>query len=508
MPETIGALPHASASGLDRRRRFADAVRQSWPSGTAGRVLLGLIVVGIALRLLAIISWWPVAPTLEDGYQRFASNPFADPQHPAGYDLIVAALGHVSRQVAFTVLLQHIIGLLSALLLGAAVRRMTGSAWAGLLPVAIVLLDPDQIFLEHSIMSESWVMLAIAFSLYGAVRSCEEPERWWRWPLLTGVALAAAVMIRTASIPMVAIVPLAVLLYRTRPSKRWREQLRAAVVLVCTAAILLLAFAGASATSGQRFGIAPSPGWFLYGRVAQFADCRQFTPPPGTRSLCQTVPPSRRPSAYFYTFEPQSPAIRRFGAFGRDDAVVGGWARRALLAQFGDFLGTAWSYLHSYFLPGTLPARLRAASTELDPQLDFTNPGNPIVVSAQTKDLQTYYRHFTVHPVHWGLQFLHAWQRVIRFGAAALCITTVLTLLGLALGSRQARVGILLFGLGGLSLLLAPALTGTYAGRYTVPMAGPLTAAAAIALLELVKSDAWRATTVTRFAARRRLVRD
>ena len=93
MPEKIAALTRVSASTLDRRRRFSDAARRSWPSGVAGRVLLGLIIVGVALRLLAIISWWPVTPTLEDGYQRFAAiNPFIDPQHPVGYDLIVAGL--------------------------------------------------------------------------------------------------------------------------------------------------------------------------------------------------------------------------------------------------------------------------------------------------------------------------------------------------------------------------------------------------------------------------------
>jgi hypothetical protein len=464
--------------------------------------LLGLIVVAVALRLLAIISWWPVTPTLEDGYQRFAANPFLDPQHPAGYDLIVAALGHISRQIAFTVLLQHVVGLVSALLLGAAVRTVTGSAWAALLPVAMMLLDPDLIFLEHSIMSEAWAGLAIALSLYGGVRSCQEPEPWWRWPLLTGLALAAAVMIRTASLPMVAVVALALIVYRPQPLRRWREHLRAAAVSVATAALLLLAFAGASAASGQRFGIAPSSGWYLYGRVAQFADCRQFTPPPGTQALCETRPASQRPSAYFYTFEPLSPAVRRFGAFGRDDAAVGAWARDALLAQFGDFLGTAWTYLRSYFVPDTLPARLRPQTTELDPQLDFTNRGNPIYVAVMRNDLETYYDHFTVHPLGSGLQFLHDWQRVVRFGATALFVTTLLSLLGLGIGRRRARVGVLLFGVGGLSLLLAPVLTGTYSGRYTVPMAGPMMAAAAITLTELFRLAALRWPRIRRAPAR------
>ena len=111
------------------------------------------------------VGWWPTATTLADSsaYARFAeSNPFADPQHPAGYALILAAIGSVTREVAVPVLLQHLTGIASALLLFAATRRVSGSVWAGLLPAAIVLLNPDEILLEHAIMAESWAILATA----------------------------------------------------------------------------------------------------------------------------------------------------------------------------------------------------------------------------------------------------------------------------------------------------------------------------------------------------------
>jgi hypothetical protein len=41
---------------------------------------------------------------------------------------------------------------------------------------------------------------------------------------------------------------------------------------------------------------------------------------------------------------------------------------------------------------------------------------------------------------------------------------------------------VLVLGVGGLLLIVAPALTGNYTGRYTVPMAGPMLAGAAIAI--------------------------
>ena len=80
--------------------------------------------------------------------------------------LILAAIGLVTHEVVVPVILQHLSGIASALLLWAATRRVSGSEWAGLVPAGIVLLDPDFIFLEHSIMSESWLVLGICVGLY------------------------------------------------------------------------------------------------------------------------------------------------------------------------------------------------------------------------------------------------------------------------------------------------------------------------------------------------------
>lgn len=473
----VSTLPGSARARTPRGPVAAE--RRPW--GAAGAVLVALLVAGIALRLLTIISWWPTTVTLDDGYQVFAgSNPFADPQHPAGYALILAALGAATRNVAAPVLLQHITGFVAALLLWAATRRVTGSRWAGLLPAAVVLLNPDQIFLEHAIMSESWAVLVTSVGLYAAVRAFDEPEPWWRWPLLTGVALGLAVTIRTAGLLMIPVVVVALVLCRPRGSAGRRARWGPAVVAAVGAGTMLIAFASANASFGQRFEIGPSPGWYLYGRVAQFADCRRFTPPRGTEVLCDRRPPAARPAEWTYLFDPSAPAPRHFGRFGAQDSLVGAWAKRALRAQPGDYARSVWQYLRVYWVPGWQPPR----GTALDPQLDFTYT-NAFFAAAIEHRLESFYRPFTVHPHRGGLELLRRWQRVGRFGGTALTLATLLTLVGLALGTRRSRAGVVLFGLGGLALIVAPALSGTYAGRYTVPMAGPLMAAAAIAIVEL-----------------------
>jgi len=274
----------------------------------------------------------------------------------------------LSHQIAFTVSPQHLIGLITALLLFSVTRRVTGLVWAGLLPAPMVLLGPDEILRARDHVGGLGHRDRDGF--YPAVRTCETAEPWWRWPLQT---------------------------------------------------------------DGRDLG------------------CRVGDSPRGLRG-------SER-------------GVRLFGAFGRAGGALEAWARRALVAQPEDFFKIAWIYLRSYYVPGLLPARISATSTGLDPQLDFTNTnrGEAIVVAAIKQDLETFYDRFTVQPLRSGVRFLHDWQGVIKFGAPALSITTVLTLIGLAIGPRRSRVA---------CCCLASAAChcnshrahGTYSGRYTVPM--------------------------------------
>ena len=465
----------------------------------------------MALRLVAVISWWPVSTTLSDSYELYATRPFDNPLHPAGYPLIMAGIGLVTRQVAAIVLLQHLSGIASALLLWAATRRITGSAWAGLLPAAVVLLDPDFVFLEHTIMSESWFVLAVSGGLYATTRALDEPQPYWRWPLIAGVALAAAVTIRTAALPLILVAALALFIYRSPGAVRG-AYLRSGLTVLGVSVALLLGYATANAAFGERFGLGASDGWYLYARAAQFADCDRFTPPAGTEGLCEDRPSSERPGTRFYSFDRTSPAHRIFGEFGNQDDRLGEWARRAIVAQPGDYLANVWENLRSYWVPGlrdrdsTLTTDPYRSDQGLDPQLAFNNglgdsglyrlrPSSAGFSAADViaflqaggeHNLETFYDDFTVHRLRGGLEFLRGWQRVIRFGATALSIATLLVLAGLAVGTRRSRTGVLLFGVGGLSLILVPAFTANTWDRYLVPMAGPMLAAVGITLAAVI----------------------
>ena len=476
---------------------------QSWrdqlapPRNRATYLLIVLLLAGVALRLVTTISWWPTTTTLADSakYAQFAeSNPFADPQHPAGYGLILASIGALTHEVAAVVVIQHLTAFASALLLFAATRRITGSAWAGLLPAAIVLLNPDEILLEHAIMAESWAILATSAGMYAAVRAFDQPRPPWRWPLVAGVLLALSVTIRTAGLAVVPVVLLALVLAPARGARGWRRW-ECPVSAAAGAAVVLVGFAVANATFGQRFGIGPSPGWYLYARAAQFADCDKFTPPEGTEFLCEKTPPAQRHGERYYVFDPSAPAPRKFGAFPdqRDstaDKLLGQWAERAVLAQPGDYLESVWENLRAYWVPSLAPVK-QGEGEGLDPVLDFRvglDPGSlffSVVEENVGRDMEQFYNDFTVDRDRRPLELISSWQQVGRFGGTMLSIATALVLVGLLVGTRRDRLGALVLGIGGLALIIPPALTGNYTGRYTVPMAGPMLAGAAIALTAL-----------------------
>ena len=118
-----------------------------------------LVVAGLALRVWLTAAWRPAFLGYPDTgtYLLIASNGpfFADTMRVAGYVLFLRAVHGVSAHLTTVVVIQHLLGIASAMLLYGAVRRLTRSAWPGLLPAAVVLLWGTEIFLEHAILTES-----------------------------------------------------------------------------------------------------------------------------------------------------------------------------------------------------------------------------------------------------------------------------------------------------------------------------------------------------------------
>lgn len=470
--------------------RTLGAVRGFWPAGPAGWVLVALLAAGVFVRAYSSYAWSPTVDWLGDSgvYARYATeNPLNSPQHPAGYSTFLAFVGAFTRDVSVLMVLQNLIGVGSAFVFFAATRRIAGSPWPALLPAAVVLLGADQILLERAVMSEPLFTLVFAAGLYCCVRAIETPDPWWRWPLAVGVLFAVSATIRSAGVFLIPVAIAAVLLSQPRP---WLPRWRPVVALAGGAAAILIAYSAGNALTRGSFEFGPSQGWHLYSRAATFADCDKFTPPAGSEPLCEQVPPSERLGGSWYLLSGDSPAVREFGGLGEEDALLGEWARAAVLSDLGSYLDLVWGDFRAFFVPSATKGPLYAGHN-LDPTLDWRYPltfneGAPVEWRAATvAQLETFFDGIEIAMEPAALQDLHQYQRVFRFGATALSLCTLLAILGLLIGRRRIRVGILLFAASGIALLVSPAIAGIYVGRYTVPIAGPMAAAAALTVAQL-----------------------
>jgi hypothetical protein len=295
------------------------------------------------------------------------------------------------------------------------------------------------------------------------------------------VLLGAAFLIRSAALFLIPVAILALVLACPRP---WLPRWRPPAAVAAIAALTLVGYAAANQATSGRFEIGPASGWHLYGRAASFADCARFTPPAGTEALCESNAADQRPGLDFYLYDGGSPAWRVFGErpWEHHDSQLGAFGRAAVLAQPGSFAKAVYTDLKAYFVP-TPTAHRQGTGGDLDPQLDW---GIDLVFYRATheqveKGIEQFYAPYRTAISQSGRSFLHDLQRKLRFGATLLALCTLLTLLGLVFGGRRARVGVLLFGVGALAMLAGNTLLAYYLGRYSVPLAGPLTAAASIA---------------------------
>lgn len=435
--------------------------------------LIALILGGVALRVVACVAVWPVGLGLWDSgvyAQAAARSPLWDVHAPAGYSAFLAAVGLLTHQIAVVVLLQHALGVAAAIVVFAAVRRATGSEWLGLIPAAVVLLDGDQIYLEHNIMAEGITAPLMAGVLYAGVRVLERP-RSIRWALGLGLLVGATAITRSAGIALVGIIVLALMV---RSPVQFRQRLTAACAAGGSAILILVGYGFANLAYNDQFELGPKPGWHLYGMVAHYADCRSFTPPQGTRPLCESAPSSARPGINFYLWSGSSPGHRTFGWLTHD-TTVGAFAEQVVLHQPGQYLGNVADNLLAYFAPSLYPSGY--GGVKLGTELDWSRRAPDEAQTATV--LARFFSPFHPQSRSGPRAFLGTWQRVFRFGPVPLLIATLLTLAGLVFPERRALL--ILFGGAGICLLIIPSFIGDYVGRYSVPLIAPMAASAAIA---------------------------
>ncbi|HEY6476202.1 MAG TPA: hypothetical protein VI456_06435, partial [Polyangia bacterium] len=243
---------------------------------------------------------------------------------------------------------------------------------------------------------------------------------------------------------------------------------------IASAAAALASYSVATrVATGGWSPLAGGTGWNLYARAAEFADCARFTPPPGSRVLCDSAPADRRAGPDYYHWL-GGPAIRAFGA-GHDDRRVGAFAIAAILHQPGAFVALAATDLVRYFDPAFGPRRVG----------DFGGPGSvafpagdPAIDPASSEEVDAYYGPGSL-PRGRPSAVMRDYQRYVRFTGPMLLIAVILALAGMFVTVGARRWAVAIMASTGLALIVVPTLTGA-TWRYAVPAEGPFVGAASV----------------------------
>lgn len=422
---------------------------------------LGLLAAGSLVRCALMILYFPAVMLSFDAprYARVGTRDlFSDFWMPAGYPLLLRLLHDVSRQLWFTIAVQHLLGLATGVILYLTLSRLGVKRWLACLPAAVVFLSGDHLYLEHQLMADS-------FFLFLGVAGLGAALLWMSHRKLSWLAAASALLATAALTRSVGMVMLPILLICTASVASGSPRERA-ITLVCAllpgAAIFFFYFAAFKLSHGQYAGLTDMAGWNLYARVAPFADCRDFTPPEGTTVLCETTPAAQRAGPFGYVWDANSIARRHFAL--RPNDKLNAFARQAVLHQPGDYLSAVGIDLFRYLEPSVAPDRGYSGQPREILSFAWRDLSvEKLVVHALAKK----YRGTTVHLE--GARFLGAYQNLFRIGGLILAGLLVFTLVGMLRSRGRLRFALLLFGLSGLSLYLVPVLTVSYDFRYGIP---------------------------------------
>jgi hypothetical protein len=470
-------------------------------SVTRDRVLVtlaALLGAGLLLRVYFLLVWSPAITGYSDSGIYFAGavgSLWSDPIRTVGYSMFLRVLHAITPHLILVVIVQHAMGLGAAVLFFLAVRRCGGPRGLGLVPAGIIALGGDELFVEHAALSDSLFIFLIGAMLYCALRASDGAARW---AAMAGFCTGLGVWERGAGIAMVAVIPLWLCFSAGRPTRRTLAV--GALSLVVSLATVGVYVGWRHAASGMPGLITSNSAWNLYGRVAPWADCTKFTPPPGTRALCEATPvphrgyptshsKRRRPGEY-YIYSPESPAYRLFGPayhvskYPHAMALLQKWSEAAILGQPLDYLHAVWLDTIRLFDPSHSSYGDLSADEMVAVMLGGFPPNsgrNAFVESWQ----QLLYPHDP--PSHRGeIGPLKEWERITRVDGVWMGVLLALCLVGPWLLAGRARSGMILFGLTALALLFFPIFAKGYDYRFVIPAFAPLLAAGALAAWGLV----------------------
>jgi hypothetical protein len=271
--------------------------------------LMSLFVAGgVALRVLAEIAYRPAILYVDSVwiYLNHLPNsavgfmPTVDSPDPLGYNMLMLWPLLSFSGLGTVIIVQHLLGLASAILIYAMLVRRGARRWLAALAAAPLLLDAYQIYIEHMIMSDVLfeALLAGAFVALG----------WNRRPgpfgiAIAGICLGASSTVRAVGLPLLVIF----VVYVAFVARKWMLRLVSSILVVLTFFIPVLGYELYMYSTGNTFGANTTTAVSLYARAASFVDCAKLRAPATVKQLCPAEPLNARPAPEFYAHTMTSP---------------------------------------------------------------------------------------------------------------------------------------------------------------------------------------------------------
>lgn len=466
MTETAARVRAFTAAHSETARAFAgNHGKKARAFARAHWLFLLVLVPAVALRTLAVIGypgvlWFPDSYAYVHG----ALTLDPDPVRPSGYSVFLWLLTPF-HNLTVVAAAQHLMGLAIAVLLYALLRhRFRLPAWGAVLATLPVLYDAFQIELEHLALSDTLfallVMAAVTLLLW-------RPEPSTRLALSATLLAGLAATVRTIGLPLLIVVLGWLVLRRIG----WRALAVAVVVGLLPVGGYALWFAGRT----HRLALTGTTGIFLYSRTMAFADCAKIDPPTEEVPLCVSAAPGSRPDSALYIWGRISPLHRVEGDHFSPykDHLAGDLAKRAILAQPGDYLSTVGADLARTF------DWRHPVFPDADTYRHYLFRKNPVQPPRIAYDRIGRYAHGRVktgvREPYAGL--MRAYQRYFYLRGAELA---VIMLLGLVAVVRRRLPALLPFAAAA-ALLVVPPATAEFDYRYVLPAVPLACLAAALA---------------------------
>ena len=261
-----------------------------------------LVSVGLVLRVLTQLAYHPAILYIDSLKYLYNAWTGAD---PVGYKVplkIILSVGDLGTVTA----VQHLLGLLMAVLLYVLLQRRGVSRWLAALAMAPVLLDAYQLEAEATIMPdvmfEALIVAALAVLLW-------QPSASWLAAAATGLILGIGVTVREVGLILIVPAVLYLLLSRGPLLSRggWLTAMGKSAALGAAFALPILAYCAVSYGTTGHFWLSVKGS--AAGRMAQAADCATLRLPARERPMCPT-PAEQRESPDWLEHASQSPLLR------------------------------------------------------------------------------------------------------------------------------------------------------------------------------------------------------